>query len=94
MTFAARVRLAAVLWVVLAFLVWNVIFDRILVIAGRQYAWRATDAFHAGSYLRIADTMPAAIHHGVRVASFWAAVVAVGGLTAVWFASKSNRRID
>ena len=44
MTFKARVRLASALWLVLAMIVWNVIFDRVIVLAGRRYVYEASAA--------------------------------------------------
>ena len=65
---------------VFAFLVWNVIFDRILVLAGRRYSYDAAMAFRAGHYLHIDDVMRPAIAHGVRVASLWAGGLLGGGV--------------
>ena len=40
----AALRLAAFLWLLFAFVVWNVVFDRILVIEGRAYVYAAAVA--------------------------------------------------
>ena len=49
---------AVVLWLVFAFLVWNVIFDRLVVLAGRRYSHDATVLYRTtGRYLRIDDVM-------------------------------------
>jgi hypothetical protein len=86
-------RVAAILWLVLAFLVWNVVFDRILVLAGRRYSYAAgTAARHSIAYVRIDDWMRPAIAHGLRVASLAAFGVAVIGLVAVVVASRLDRR--
>jgi len=37
-------RVAVALWIALAVVVWNVVFDRVLVVAGRQYVYAATIA--------------------------------------------------
>ena len=77
-------RLAAVLWVVFAFLVWNVVFDRTLVLAGRRYSYAAAVAARRGEVLlRIDDWMRPAIRHGLLVASASALAVAVCGLAAI-----------
>jgi hypothetical protein len=34
--------IALVLWAVLAAVVWNVVFDRVVVLAGREYVYAAT----------------------------------------------------
>ena len=86
-------RLAAALWLVLAFVVWNVVFDRILVLAGRRYLHAAALAVRdQHSYLRIDDWMRPAIAHGVHVASLTAVAVAAFGLVAVVIASRLDKR--
>lgn len=93
MTARRRIITAVVLWVVLAFLVWNVIFDRIIVLAGRRYSYDATLAFRAGHYLHIDDVMRPAISHGVRVASLWAGGIVVVGLVLIRLAvARDGRR--
>ena len=92
MTQRARVRLAALLWIVLAVVVWNVVFDRVLVVAGRQYAHDAAIAAKAGQpYLRIDDRMRPAIAHGVKLATAIGAVIAALGLGAVALAARRDR---
>ena len=86
-------RLAAALWLLLAFVVWNVVFDRILVLAGRRYSYAAAMAVREGkNYLRIDDWMRPAIAHGARVASVTALGIAVFGLIAVAIASRADKR--
>jgi hypothetical protein len=86
-------RVAAALWLVLAFLVWNVVFDRILVLAGRRYANAAATAVRERhAYLRIDDWMRPAITHGVHVATIAGLSVAVFGFVAVVIASRLDRR--
>ena len=86
-------RLAAALWLVLALVVWNVVFDRILVLAGRRYSYAAAMAVRDGkNYLRIDDWMRPAIAHGARVASVTALGIAVFGLIAVAIASRADKR--
>jgi len=86
-------RVAAALWLVLAFAVWNVIFDRILVLAGRRYAAAADAAAqHGHDYVRIDDWMRPATVHGLRVASVVALAIALFGLMAVAIASRVDRK--
>lgn len=92
MTPRRRLVTAILLWVVLAFLVWNVIFDRIIVLAGRRYSYDATLAFRAGHYLRIDDVMRPAISHGVRTASLWAGALLVTGLVLIRVAAARDAR--
>jgi cobalamin biosynthesis Mg chelatase CobN len=61
---------AIVLWVAFAFAVWNVVFDRVLVLAGRRYVYAAAmSANQSHTYLRIDDWMRPAITRGVWLAS-------------------------
>jgi hypothetical protein len=76
-------RLAVVLWVVLAVVVWNVVFDRMVVLAGRRFVYAAALADErAGPYLHADDWMRPAISHGALTAS-----VVSGALLAVGFAA-------
>jgi hypothetical protein len=84
---------ATVLWLVLAFVVWNVIFDRILVLAGRRYSYEAAITYRTtGKYLLINDVMRPAIAHGVRVASVAAVGIAVAGLVLIRVAANADAK--
>jgi hypothetical protein len=75
------VRVAAALWFVLAVVVWNVVFDRVLVVAGRQYVHAATLASRGSDpFLRIDDWMRPAITRAFRSASAAAGTVLAAGL--------------
>ncbi|MGC4082868.1 MAG: hypothetical protein QM736_12330 [Vicinamibacterales bacterium] len=88
-----RVAAAIVLWLVFAFLVWNVIFDRVLVLAGRRYSHDATVLYRTtGRYLAIDDVMRPAIAHGVRVASLSAGAIVVAALTLIRLAAARDAR--
>ena len=90
---ARRGRLAVVLWCVLAFLVWNVVFDRVLVLAGRRYVYAATVAAEGGGpYLLMHDWMRAATVDGVRLASLSAAAVLLVALVALLLARRLDER--
>jgi hypothetical protein len=85
-------KLAAALWLVLAFVVWNVVFDRVLVVAGRAYSHAAVMSLREGhGYVHIDDWMRPAIVHGLRVASLTALGIAAFGLIAVAVASRIDR---
>src|SRR5882762_3213410 len=71
-----RVRLAVTLWIVWAVVVWNVVFDRVLVVAGRQYVDAATLAARAGGpFARVEDWMRPAVVRG-----FWMATTAAASV--------------
>ena len=75
-------RIAATLWVVLAVIVWNVVFDRVIVVAGRRYLHAASLAAQAGGpYARIDDWMRPAVTLGLWIASAAAGAILILG----WF---------
>lgn len=87
------VTTAVVLWLVFAFLVWNVIFDRLIVLAGRRYSHDATVYFRStGKYLLIDEVMRPAIRNGVLVASLTAGAIAVVALLIIRFAAARDAR--
>jgi hypothetical protein len=78
-----RTRLIAILWAVAAVVAWNAVFDRVIVLAGRQYIRAAVAADQAGGSLAIHDWMDPAV-----VRAFWQATavgvgVAIFGYLAV-----------
>ena len=92
MTRSRSVRVAVVLWLVFAALVWNVIFDRIIVLVGRRYSYDAAVLYRgSGQYLHIDDVMRPAIAHGVRLASVVAGAIAVVSLLLIRFAAAHDR---
>jgi hypothetical protein len=88
---ADKQRVAAILWIVLAVVVWNVVFDRMIVNAGRAYVMAAYAAGReAGRYERIDDWMQPA-----RLRAFWwattsAAAILLGGALVVWRAARNR----
>jgi hypothetical protein len=88
-----QVIVAVVLWFVLAFVVWNVIFDRIIVLAGRRYSYDATVLYRtSGQFLRIDDVMRPAIRHGVRVASAAAGAIVLVAVVLIKLAASRDAR--
>jgi hypothetical protein len=86
---ARTVRMARWLWIAFAIVVWNVVFDRVLVLAGRQYVHAATVAARgSGPYLRVNDWMRPAITRGLWTASAAAAVILAIGLICVPLAAR------
>jgi hypothetical protein len=83
-------RVALALWIVWAVVAWNVVFDHVIVVAGRQYLRAASEAARAGGpYARIDDWMRPAVTTGLWTASAIAlAILAVGWLgirrTGAW----------
>lgn len=79
------VRLARVLWIVWAIVVWNVVFDHVIVVAGREYiaaAMRAA-ATPAGPFANMDEWMRPAVTRGLSAATAAGAAVLLTGLIAV-----------
>lgn len=75
---------AIALWLIFAFVVWNVVFDRIIVLAGRRYSHDATVLYRStGQYLLIDSVMRPAIVYGVKVASAVAGAIVVAALLLI-----------
>jgi hypothetical protein len=84
-----------VLWCVLAFLVWNVVFDRVLVLAGRRFVYEAALAARQGAdYLLIDGHMRSAVVNGFRLANLAAAAVLIPAFVAILWARRRSDRHD
>jgi hypothetical protein len=82
-------RVARRLWITFAFVVWNVVFDRVLVLAGRRYVYAAAIASTgSGPYLRAGDWMRPAIARGLWTATCAAGVILAIGLIGVPLAAR------
>jgi hypothetical protein len=78
---ARAARIATALWIAWAAVVWNVVFDRVIVTAGRSYLRAAARAAQAGGpYARIDDWMRPAVTSGLWTASAAAGAILVIGL--------------
>jgi hypothetical protein len=87
------VRLAVVLWIMFGGVVWNVVFDRVLVLAGRRYAYAAAVSLQRdGVYLAIDDWMRPAIQRGVLLATVAGLSTAGVGLIAIAFVARRSAR--
>jgi hypothetical protein len=78
-------RIARALWIAWAVIVWNVVFDRVIVVAGRNYvaaAGRAA-ANPAGPFANMDDWMRPAVTRGFWIATAAGGVVLLTGLAAV-----------
>jgi CTP:molybdopterin cytidylyltransferase MocA len=85
-------RLARALWIVWAIVVWNVVFDRVIVVAGRRYVAAATrtDAGSPAHPLNMDDWMQPAVAKGVWLASAAAGVIVATGLASVRVAARRS----
>jgi hypothetical protein len=85
-------RLAMALWVVWAVVVWNVVFDHVIVVAGRHYLNAAgIAAAGSGAYARIDDWMRPAVTRALWTATAAGAAVLVIGLSSVRLAARCHR---
>jgi hypothetical protein len=85
-------RIALTLWIVWAILAWNVVFDHVIVVAGRAYlaaAYRAAKG--GGPYARMDDWMRPAVTHGVWLASAAAAAILLVGVMALRLTTPRDR---
>jgi hypothetical protein len=84
--------MARVLWFVFAFVVWNVVFDRILVLEGRRYVHAAAIAARESRpYVLVGPWMLAAQRRALWTATLVGGGILAAGLVAVAFADKPNR---
>jgi hypothetical protein len=81
-------RIASTLWIAWAIIVWNVVFDRVIVVAGRRYLEAAALAAAAGSYARMDDWMRPAVARALWSATSAAAAILVVGLLAIRYAPR------
>lgn len=74
-------RIARALWICWALIIWNVVFDHVIVVAGRRYIGAATAAANGpGQYARMDDWMRPAVARAFWTASGAALTVLVIGL--------------
>jgi ABC-type dipeptide/oligopeptide/nickel transport system permease subunit len=73
-------RLALVLWIAWAVVVWNVIFDQTIVLAGRDYI-QAALAAGVGPFANMDDWMRPAVTRGAWLATAVAAAILVTGVS-------------
>jgi hypothetical protein len=87
-------RFARTLWIVWAVIVWNVVFDHVIVVAGRNYIAAAGRAAAApgGRFANMDDWMRPAITSGLWIATAAGGVVLLAGLAAVSAAARHPRR--
>ena len=86
-------RLARALWIAWAIVVWNVVFDRVIVVAGRSYvaaAYRTAATDPTARPLNMDDWMEPAVTRGLSMATAAAGTILVIGLAAVRVGARRN----
>jgi hypothetical protein len=73
-------RLALVLWIAWAVVVWNVIFDQVIVLAGREYI-QAALAASVGPFANMDDWMQPAVARGALWASVASGAILATGVS-------------
>ncbi len=78
-------RLARALWIAWAVIIWNVVFDHAIVVAGRDYIAAAARAAAApaGPFANMDEWMRPAVRRGFWMATAAGAAVLLVGLAAV-----------
>lgn len=91
----SRLGVAIALWIALALVVWNVVFDRVLVVAGRQYVYAATRAARgSGPYLRVDDWMRPAERRALWMASVAGGTILAAGLVSIGLATRRSLKSE
>jgi hypothetical protein len=89
---ARAARVARALWIVWAVLVWNVVFDHVIVAAGRQ-AIRATGRPSSGiNGINIDEFMRPAIPRGLWIATVAASAILVIGFSCIQLTARAQSR--
>jgi hypothetical protein len=86
-------RIARALWMAWAVIVWNVVFDHVIVVAGRRYIGAAGLAARAAAApsVNMDDWMRPAVADGLWIATAAAGAILVTGLAVV---GRVTRRRD
>jgi len=91
----SRVGVAIALWIALAIVVWNVVFDRVLVVAGRQYVNAATRAARgSGPYVRVDAWMRPAERRALWTASVAGGTILAAGLASISLATRRSLKSE
>jgi hypothetical protein len=88
-----RRRAALLAWAVLGIVIWNVVFDAVVIQAGREYLTR--QALHQqgrGPAVTIPQVMRPAVARGAFVATLAGGGAAAFGAIAVWMVARHRRR--
>lgn len=85
---AHAARLARALWIAWAVIVWNVVFDHVIVVAGRSYIVAAELAAASSTYVNMDDWMRPAAVRALWVASASAAAILLIGLATTRLAAR------
>jgi hypothetical protein len=83
-------RIARALWAAWAIVVWNVAFDRVIVVAGRRYVAAAQRAARSSApFANVDDWMRPAVTRGLWIATLASAALLLVGLFLVHAAARA-----
>lgn len=86
---------AAILWIALAFVVWNVVFDRTVAVEGARFVRESIQREQGGEPpVTIADGYRPRVRRAALDASLWGGIVLVLGFVAVRRSSTSGAAPD
>lgn len=92
---ASAARLARALWIAWALILWNVVFDHVIVVAGRQYILAAKRAAYSPGLHRYENMdawMRPAVSRALWIATGTAGTVLAAGLVLVHTANVRSVR--
>ena len=92
MTRARARRLAIALWVAMAVVVWNGLYDLRITLGVRDYLMK--QALHdagRGPAVTISDAMHETVRDAVRVATLWGGIILGAGLLTVTMMNRATR---
>jgi hypothetical protein len=87
---APAARVARVLWIAWALVVWNLVFDRSIITAGRAYVHAAVQNVENVQNVRMDDWMRPAVTRGLWTATAAGGAVLVAGLLSVRWAARAG----
>jgi hypothetical protein len=91
---ASAARIARALWIAWAIIVWNVVFDHVIVIAGREYLVAAVQSARdaaLSSPVNMDLWMRPAVSRGLWIATAAAAAVLIAGLASIAHAASRSQ---
>jgi len=77
-------RIAVTIWLVLAVVVWNGIYDVLLTRGVKEYLFRA--ALHEagrGPFVPMAGIMDVTVHDAIWISTLWAGIILLAGLATI-----------
>jgi hypothetical protein len=86
-----RERLAVGLWLVLAVIVWNGLYDLLLARSTQHYLFR--QALHqagTGPWVDLTNAMDVAVRDATWIATLWASIVVLAGMVTVRILQKPS----